>query len=1586
MSELELLKTEIEKYKQENKELRLKVGNVKNTISFRLGNILVMGVQDYKSFLQIPMSLYRLRRSVKDKRRKIKSNKNSEGLVFTQFDRFVIRDKLVESVLPIKSNEVFLKGFVYSNSDEKKNAGLLVFKVDGDSSEEISAFLGLKWSPKIGMYAYLPTGGNNEFLIQLKNLGQYSELNVGARRWYSKDIVKLSGRVDVKKSKYDEFEESGVLKKYLAIYDKKGVDKVLDLISKDKNESLENKNLILISLMLRLDVSERKDIENFLNLMNPCDIKNTSHFYEVLLEHLFKIGCYQECSTLLSAFKVKVNNLRHKSIQDALILLKKGVHVPALSNNQSFIKSNVVRYVLHCSLPHHSNGYATRSHSVLTALNEQKINVSAITRPGYPWDIRLSAEPSDENKYTINGSVYEHIGGPIQRECTISEYIDVSARAIEANIIKNGARLVHACSNYMTAYPALIAARRLGLPFVYEVRGFWEITEQSRKVGWEKSDKFQLDRKMETDLVRQADAVITLTEAMKTEISSRGVDCERVFVVPNAVDIEKFIPTDRDELLAKEIGLKNKVTIGYVGSIVDYEGLDDLLKASKKLLDGGFEFNILIVGDGAALVELKETSKELGISGSVIFTGRVPHEDVGRYYSLIDIAPFPRKSLEVCELVSPLKPFEAMALKKTVIASNVNAIQEFIAHGENGLLFEKGSIDSLVQTLKTVLSDDELRNNLSKTGYEWVKENRNWSYATSNVNKVYELAEKNITLNESETIHNLKEIASYYLSNQKQVQLTDLPSIDCAVDSKANYIVSGEHDAKSQKSGVVIFGFTPKLNKTDCINLGFNWSDKYGAFRYLPLQKGKSFEIPFKTGASTVAVSIKFIPWNDSSVKINNKIQLRKSFNGLVQAKKTLVDNNNKKKIALYGDVNTNLIDGASIWLISLAKTLSKISNIEVYIFLKDVIRDSEVIDDAYQYENIYLIEPARGPMKPPAVVDSIKQIESNYGIFDAVIVRGSAVCHALSNSGILDGRLIPYLTDIPQSTELLTDDWIATINDIVYSSRNVLCQTKELQAFFSENFPKAVTSLLPPMVPSFIPVNDNRAKNVSPIIVYAGKFAPEWGIRELFSVFRTLQKKMPALELHVYGDKIHNPKEDPSFYAETLSHLKSGDGIIWHGRAPRQKVLNALGSASLAWAWRHASLEDNTKELSTKLLEYGLAKVPVILNGSPLYRDILGEKYELFASNEEELVNRAIYALTRKKKATSKLTLPLENLVKLHSFEYVANNHLKIIVESLPRKQEKVILLAGHDLKFFTHLEAAFKAKGYRVLVDKWQGHNKHDQTRSRSLLKQADVVICEWCLGNAVWYSNNITESKALHIRVHGQENKLDYFTKINFEKVNTLNFVSQHLLNEVVEKHDCVPLDKCQVIPNYVLTEKLDRPKIEGAEFNIGLVGIVPEMKRLDKALDILEEVRKKDKRYTLYIKGKKPEDYPWMKNRPEEMAYYEEQYARINKSKLLKGAVIFDGFGPDMAEWYRKVGYVLSTSDYESFHLSVADCAASGGVPIVLDWPGAKELYGDLVCSSIEDSVKKVLSVERDMQVDFPGDYSVQHIVDEWISKV
>lgn len=297
------------------------------------------------------------------------------------------------------------------------------------------------------------------------------------------------------------------------------------------------------------------------------------------------------------------------------------------------------------------------------------------------------------------------------------------------------------------------------------------------------------------------------------------------------------------------------------------------------------------------------------------------------------------------------------------------------------------------------------------------------------------------------------------------------------------------------------------------------------------------------------------------------------------------------------------------------------------------------------------------------------------------------------------------------------------------------------------------------------------------------------------------------------------------------------------------------------------------------------------------------------------------------------------------NEIEYYSHiNTAKLAKEALTFAQDKKrVLIAGHDLKFAKFIiEALENSDDFEVLIDKWQSHSKHDETKSLKLLDQADIIFCEWGLGNLVWYSEHKKQGQKLITRIHAQELKTRHLDQCNHDNIDNYIIVSPYYFELIIAEF-ALERVKCKMIFNMVDTELLDKPKLADAEFHLGMIGDVPKSKRLDRALDIFEKLYKEDKRYKLFIKGKRPEEYPWMhsKAKAEEMSYYQQQYQRI-KDNDWDDHVSFEGHGP-IDEWLQKIGWILSVSDNESFHLSVAEGMASGCNPLILRWEGSNTIY-------------------------------------------
>lgn len=400
-------------------------------------------------------------------------------------------------------------------------------------------------------------------------------------------------------------------------------------------------------------------------------------------------------------------------------------------------------YVLHNSLPFSSGGYATRSHGIASGLARAGNDVIVLTRPGFPLDANTKLSESDvPSDALIDGIRYERILEPKRATALLKtgglptdDYLRVAADALTDKLRELRPSVVVAASNYQTALPAMLAARRLGLPFVYEVRGFWEVTRVSRQPEFGETLAYAVERAMEGGLAARADQVFTLTEAMRDELVDRGVSREKIELLPNSCDPTRFHPGDRDLTLAQKYGIPSNVpVIGYIGTFVHYEGLEDLAGACAQLKSQGIEFRLLLVGNedvsgngvGPITQAIHDIATRAGFSDWLIMPGRIPHSDVERYYSLIDIAPFPRKPLPVCEMVSPMKPLEAMAMKKAVIVSSVRALSEMVRHEHNGLIFEKGNIEDFSRQMRVLIERPDLRKMFGENGRQWVEQERTW--------------------------------------------------------------------------------------------------------------------------------------------------------------------------------------------------------------------------------------------------------------------------------------------------------------------------------------------------------------------------------------------------------------------------------------------------------------------------------------------------------------------------------------------------------------------------------------------------------------------------------------------------------------------------------------------------------------------------------------------------------------------------------------------------------------------------------------------------------------------------------------------
>ena len=393
-----------------------------------------------------------------------------------------------------------------------------------------------------------------------------------------------------------------------------------------------------------------------------------------------------------------------------------------------------VLHVLDHSIPLHS-GYTFRTLSILREQRKLGWETFHLTSPKHV-DCTVAEEDVDGWHFYRTAAPQSTLSKlPVLGELLLMKQLEKRLLEVATQVKPD---ILHAHSPVLNAIPALRVGRRLGLPVVYEIRAFWEDAAVDHGTTREGSLRYRMTRNMETWILRRVDHATTICEGLRADIVARGIPAEKVTVIPNAVDIESFDPGgQQDESLKEKLGLSSCTLIGFIGSFYAYEGLDLLLDAFPKILAQLPDVRLLLVGGGPQDAALKEQAKRLGIADKVVFTGRVPHQDVQRYYDLIDVLAYPRHSMRLTDLVTPLKPLEAMAQGRLLVASDVGGHRELIRDGETGMLFQAGNADSLAETIMKLLAKREYWPELKEAGRRYVVEERNWTRSVANYQQMY---------------------------------------------------------------------------------------------------------------------------------------------------------------------------------------------------------------------------------------------------------------------------------------------------------------------------------------------------------------------------------------------------------------------------------------------------------------------------------------------------------------------------------------------------------------------------------------------------------------------------------------------------------------------------------------------------------------------------------------------------------------------------------------------------------------------------------------------------------------------------------
>ena len=393
-----------------------------------------------------------------------------------------------------------------------------------------------------------------------------------------------------------------------------------------------------------------------------------------------------------------------------------------------------ILHVLDHSLPLHS-GYAFRTVAILREQRRLGWETRQLTTPRHgrvSQDV-AEAEGWHFDRTPLRPSVLTRLPGIVYLQEMVA-----TARRIREIASEFHPDVLHAHSPVLDALPALWAGRGLGIPVVYEVRALWEDAAVDHGVTREGSPRYRASRALETFALRHADRITTICDGLRDEIVARGVTSDRITVVPNAVDAEEFgVDGVPDTALRARLGLNDKTVVGFAGSFYAYEGLDLLIEALAQLAPARPELRLLLVGGGPQDENLKAMAAERHLSDRIVFTGRVPHAEVPRYYGLIDLLAYPRRSMRLTEIVTPLKPLEAMAQGRPFVASNVGGHRELIRDGVTGFLFPAGDASALARTIETVLESRDQWDRMRAAARRFVETERTWARSVARYADVY---------------------------------------------------------------------------------------------------------------------------------------------------------------------------------------------------------------------------------------------------------------------------------------------------------------------------------------------------------------------------------------------------------------------------------------------------------------------------------------------------------------------------------------------------------------------------------------------------------------------------------------------------------------------------------------------------------------------------------------------------------------------------------------------------------------------------------------------------------------------------------
>lgn len=1256
-----------------------------------------------------------------------------------------------------------------------------------------------------------------------------------------------------------------------------------------------------------------------------------------LLHRLYKAGLLSRASSLIDKHEALFYSSNDADtglvdkIRAELTLLHTPPEIPELGDGPIVLpEGGRILYCAASTIHYHSNGYATRTSGLVGGLKDNGVDVVVAARPGYPWDVTTHRDYTKSIFHVkkSHGVEYAYSFGPSLKKQPLPQYIEYAVDSYLRLIEKYRPSHIHAASNHVTALPALIAARISGLPFTYEVRGFWEYALDDA-LG-EPNERRMLATVLEDLVLSNSDHIFTLSPEMRGELEKRDYDGDSITVLPNGVDTNLFQPLPKVGDLVNKFDLNDgKTNIGYAGSMVAYEGLDVLTDALLELAEERNDFRLVLVGDGPVLPALERKIAEAEPPLEVKNLGRIAPKLMPNIISSFDLTVAARKSTDVTKLVSPLKPLESMAAGVPFVASDLPVLRGLVEESNGGVLFEAMNTGSLVSQIRKLLDEPERLQTLGRVGRSWAIEERQWKHLAAQL--ACEIS--NLKKPSAQVGRNLSEITIGIIADEFTTTSFQgaAPLVPLDRSNWERQLVENEIDLLFVESAWK----------------GNNGQWSRGIGHYSEDESNDLEELVVYCNANRIPT----VFWNKEDPIHFDRFKRNAMHFDLVLT----TDNRSVARYQRLQERHNQKF--GSLPFFATPRVHHPV--------VEKSTGDSQVVYAGSYYGDRY-------PERSERLLDLLEAAKKfKLSIFDRQVdnpespYKFPADLESYVRGGLSYQEMLEAYRQVPIHLNVNS----VSRSETMFSRRVVEIGSTGGMVLSS---PSVAMSML---FSGFVP--QAQSSTGAQELLALATASPElrnlhgWNLRRLVrrshSVYTRLVTVMRRLGINVKGlseprvgvviQSVPSDADLQTLAEQTIPPCCVSLPDDWPSSSDfRCTILPEQVRSVSTTDIVHQDLDYvfywNGERLDAEMLEDAIFLAEDV-SASEVYIDrarpeTIFTPLSLFGAPSSEATSFIRYVGSDSR--SSRLLTMNRGAVGAHTSEGdddgLSGDHndsrLHLFADQL---RDKNIVVAGHDLKFISPIISKLDALGINVNIDQWDSHNSHDEERSLHLLEEADVVFCEWGLGNAVWYSQHVRANQRLIVRTHSQELFRPYLQRLNSHNVDEMIFVAPHIRDAARNISNLRQINS-RIIPNFVRARSRTVLGKQDNRFTIGMVGVVPQQKGLDKALDLLELLRETDQRFTLRIKGKVPEDYSWMLDRHDEMAFYKEQYERIATSPLLRDAVHFDGYSSDwaeMASWYESIGIVISVSEFESFHFTLVDGPLHGALPISLRWPGADRLY-------------------------------------------